>query len=132
MSTTISPKAWPLAPDSLTTAILELVKKAQNSKQLRKGANEVTKSLNRSKAEIVIIAADTDPIEIVMHLPLLCEDKNVPYVYIPSRAALGRACSIPRSAIAVSIVQNNKGRDSFQKEIENMKNKIEQLFTNGQ
>lgn len=43
------------------------------------------------------------PIEIVLHLPLLCEDKNVPYVYVPSRAALGRACGVSRNVIACSI-----------------------------
>lgn len=34
-----------------------------------------TKALNRGKAELILLAADTEPIEILMHLPLLCEDK---------------------------------------------------------
>jgi len=42
---------------------------------LKKGANEATKTLNRGIAELIIIAADTEPLEIVLHLPLLCEDK---------------------------------------------------------
>jgi U4/U6 small nuclear ribonucleoprotein SNU13 len=42
---------------------------------LKKGANETTKALNRGMAGLVIIAADTQPLEIVLHLPLLCEDK---------------------------------------------------------
>ena len=29
------------------------------------------------------MAADAEPIEILLHLPLLCEDKNVPYVFVP-------------------------------------------------
>lgn len=39
--------------------------------------NEIkaTKALNRGKAELILMAADTEPIEILMHLPLLCEDK---------------------------------------------------------
>ncbi|PHS61959.1 MAG: hypothetical protein COB09_16080 [Thalassobium sp.] len=48
---------------------------------MKKGANECTKALNRSLAELVIIAADTSPLEIVMHLPLICEDK-VFYLYL--------------------------------------------------
>ena len=51
---------------------------------MKKGANETTKSLNRGVAELVVLAADTTPLEIVLHLPLLCEDKNVPYVYVES------------------------------------------------
>ena len=44
--------------------------------QLKKGANEATKTLNRGIAEVVILAADTSPLAILLHLPLLCEDIN--------------------------------------------------------
>ena len=120
----VSPKAYPLANSDLTAAILELVQSANNNKQLRKGANEVTKTLNRSTAEMVLIAGDADPIEIVMHLPLLCEDKNVPYIFVPSRAALGRACGVSRPVIACSITKRDDSR--LKKNIENLKTKIEQ------
>ena len=122
----VSPKAFPLANNDLTAPILELISNAQNNKQLRKGANEVTKTLNRSTAEMVIIAGDTDPIEIVMHLPLLCEDKNVPYIFISSRSALGRACGVSRSVIACSIVKKDGSR--LKKPIDAIKAKIEQAF----
>lgn len=55
-----------------------------------------TKTLNRGISEFVVMAADTEPIEILLHLPLLAEDKNVPYVFVPSKAALGRACGVSR------------------------------------
>lgn len=77
-----------------------------NYKQLRKGANEVTKTLNRGISEFIVMAADAEPIEILMHLPLLCEDKNVPYVFIRSKQALGRACGVSRSVIACSVTIN--------------------------
>lgn len=34
-----------------------------------------TKALNRGISEFIIMAADTEPLEILLHLPLLCEDK---------------------------------------------------------
>lgn len=71
----INPKAYPLADEELNKSILDLVQQAVNYKQLKKGANEATKALNRGKAELILMAADTEPIEILMHLPLLCEDK---------------------------------------------------------
>ncbi|PAV21039.1 13 kDa ribonucleo -associated [Pyrrhoderma noxium] len=86
-------KAWPIAPAALTNSIMDLVQQAADYKQVKKGANEVTKTLNRGIAEFIILTADTEPIEILLHLPLLCEDKNVPYIYVPSKAALGRACA---------------------------------------
>ena len=80
---TMSEKAFPLADADLTIALLDLVQQATNYKQTKKGANEATKTLNRGISEIIIMAADAEPIEILLHLPLLCEDKNVPYVFVP-------------------------------------------------
>src|SRR3989338_985902 len=99
----INPKAYPLAGSELSVALLELIQQATNYKQLRKGANEATKTLNRGQSELIVLAADTQPIEILLHLPLLCEDKNVPYVFVPSKVALGRACGVSRAVIAASV-----------------------------
>ncbi len=78
-----NPKAYPLADSELTVAILDLVQQASNYKQLKKGANEATKTLNRGISELIVMAADTEPLEILLHLPLLCEDKvsiNIAYI----------------------------------------------------
>ncbi|RDD40655.1 NHP2-like protein 1 [Trichoplax sp. H2] len=81
----VNPKAYPLADQQLTIKILDLVQQAVNYKQLKKGANEATKALNRGISEFIVMAADTEPLEILLHLPLLCEDKNVPYVFVKSK-----------------------------------------------
>jgi U4/U6 small nuclear ribonucleoprotein SNU13 len=80
---TMSEKAFPLADADLTIALLDLVQQATNYKQTKKGANEATKTLNRGISEMIVMCADAEPIEILLHLPLLCEDKNVPYVFVP-------------------------------------------------
>ncbi|KYN44168.1 NHP2-like protein 1 like protein [Trachymyrmex septentrionalis] len=98
----VSPKAYPLADASLTIKILNLVQQALSYGQLKKGANEATKSLNRGLSEFIVMAADTQPLEILLHLPLLCEDKNVPYVFVRSKQALGRACGVSRPVVACS------------------------------
>jgi len=72
--------AWPIADQALSQEILDLVQQASHYRQLKKGANEATKTLNRGISEIIILAADTAPLAILLHLPLLCEDKNTPYV----------------------------------------------------
>jgi ribosomal protein L7Ae-like RNA K-turn-binding protein len=54
---------------------LEILQTAAGFKKIKKGANEATKTLNRGQSELIIIAADAQPLEIVLHLPLLCEDK---------------------------------------------------------
>ena len=85
-----------------------------------------TKTLNRGKAELIILAADTTPLAILLHLPLLCEDKAVPYVYVPSKIALGRACGVSRSVIAASVITNEAS--DLMSQIRTLKDKVERLL----
>lgn len=120
------PRAYPLAESALSQQILDVIQQAQNLRQLKKGANEATKTLNRGISEFIIMAADAEPIEILLHLPLLCEDKNVPYVFVPSKTALGRACGVSRPVIAASVTTNDSS--SIKTQIYSIKDKIETLL----
>ncbi|KAJ3322713.1 RNA binding protein snu13 [Boothiomyces sp. JEL0866] len=121
-----NPKAFPLADAQLSNKIIDLVQQASHYKQLKKGANEATKTLNRGISEFIVMAADTEPLEILLHIPLLCEDKNVPYVFVPSRAALGRACGVSRAVVACSVTTNDASE--LKSQIQNIKNEIEKLI----
>jgi ribosomal protein L7Ae-like RNA K-turn-binding protein len=103
-----------------------------------------TKTLNRGIAEFIILTADTEPLEILLHLPLLCEEKvrllrridwhafmtdplqNVPYVFIESKAALGRACGVTRPVIAASVT-TTESRE-LHSQIQTIKKAIERLM----
>eukprot|EP00161_Ancyromonas_sigmoides_P003448 TRINITY_DN1320_c0_g1_i1.p2 TRINITY_DN1320_c0_g1~~TRINITY_DN1320_c0_g1_i1.p2 ORF type:complete len:127 (+),score=64.69 TRINITY_DN1320_c0_g1_i1:185-565(+) len=122
----VNAKAYPLPDSKLTNTILDLVQQAANYQQLKKGANEVTKTLNRGTAEIVVMAADTEPIEIVLHLPLLAEDKNVIYCFVESKVALGRACGVSRPVIAASITMQEGSQ--LKAQINSLKTAIEKLL----
>ncbi len=122
----VNPKAYPLADAQLTISIMDIVQQAANYKQLKKGANEATKTLNRGIAEFVVMAADTEPLEILLHLPLLAEDKNVPYVFVPSKQGLGRACGVCRPVIACSVTTNEGSQ--LKSQIQQLKDSIEKLL----
>jgi U4/U6 small nuclear ribonucleoprotein SNU13 len=122
----VNPKAYPLAKPDMTAKILDLVQQSANYKQLRKGANEATKTLNRGTTDLIILAADTEPLEIILHLPLLCEDKNVPYIFVKSKMALGRACGVSRPVVACSILSHEGSQLSSQ--IKELKDAIEQIL----
>ena len=66
---------------------------------------------------LVVIAADISPIDVLSHLPILCEDKNVPYIYVKSRAEVGEACKTKRPTSCVLIQapgkDSKKVKDSF-------------------
>nr|XP_027193871.1 NHP2-like protein 1 homolog [Dermatophagoides pteronyssinus] len=120
-----NPKAYPLAPKELETELYNLIQAAIKQGQIRRGANEAAKALNKGRAEIIVLAADTEPIEIVLHLPLLCEDKNIPFVFVNSRSALGRACGVTRSVIALAITTDD--RSPLEKQILKIRDAIEQI-----
>lgn len=103
-----------------------------------------TKTLNRGIAEFIVLTADTEPLEILLHLPLLCEEKvhrlcyinwcilltaslqNVPYIFIESKAALGRACGVTRPVIAASVTTNEQRE--LQSQIQTVKKAIDKLM----
>ena len=122
----VSDKAFPLADAKMSQAIYDVVQQASNQKQIKKGANEATKALNRGIADLIVLAGDANPIEILLHLPLLCEDKNVPYVFVPSKAALGRSAQVSRNVIALAITQNEHSH--LKPTIDGLKVEIERLL----
>ncbi len=100
-------------PEELKGKVLEMVSKIGNSGKVRKGVNEVTKSIERGKAKLVIIAEDVQPAEIVMHLPVLCEEKNVPYVSVSSKEELGKHVGL-NVASSVSIEEPGDAKEQFE------------------
>ncbi|KAL6341899.1 hypothetical protein AAG906_038144 [Vitis piasezkii] len=79
-------KSYLFVDAQLTITILDLIQQAVNYKQLKKGANEATRPLNRSISEFIVMAADIEPLEILPHLPLLVEDKLCPiYLYLQNK-----------------------------------------------
>lgn len=85
-----------------------------------------TKTLNRGISEFIVMAADAEPLEIILHLPLLCEDKNVPYVFVRSKQALGRACGVSRPIIATSVTI--KEGSQLKPQIQSVQMAIERLL----
>ena len=122
----VSEKAFPLADAKMSQAIYDVVQQASNNKQIKKGANEATKALNRGIADLIVLAGDANPIEILLHLPLLCEDKNVPYIFVPSKTALGRASQVSRNVIALAVVQSDNKQLS--NKVQSVKTEIERLL----
>ncbi|MCD6470590.1 50S ribosomal protein L7ae [Candidatus Bathyarchaeota archaeon] len=98
-------------PAELANATYEAVQIAARTGKVRKGTNETTKAVERGLAKLVIIAEDVDPPEVVAHLPLLCDERKVPYIYVPSKAKLGSAAGIDVSAASACIIEPGEAVD---------------------
>lgn len=90
---------------------LEAVRLARQKGSVKKGVNEVTKSVERGMAALVLIAGDVEPEEVVMHLPTLCEQKRIPFVYIPTKLEIGNAVGInvPCASVAIEKAAEGEG-----------------------
>ena len=93
-------------PKEISDAAYEALRQAKQSGKIRKGTNETTKAIERGVAKLVIIAEDVEPPEVVAHLPIICDERSVPYVFVPTRASMGPALGIDVGAASACIVES--------------------------
>ncbi|HXG13745.1 MAG TPA: 50S ribosomal protein L7Ae [Candidatus Nitrosotenuis sp.] len=91
-------------PGDLINPILEAVRVASQSGKVRKGTNEATKAIERGISKLVVIAEDVEPPEVVAHLPIICEEQNAAYAFVPSKQELGKALGIDVTSAAAAII----------------------------
>lgn len=90
-------------PKEVVDGVVEALSVAKDSGKIRKGINETTKSIERKAAKLVVMAGDVEPEEIIIHIPMLCEEKGIPFVYVPTKADLGKAVGIPVPTSSVAL-----------------------------
>ncbi|MHA1590712.1 MAG: 50S ribosomal protein L7Ae [Candidatus Njordarchaeales archaeon] len=109
-------------PSELAGEALKLLEEVRREGgKVRKGVNETTKAIERGQAKLVYIAMDVNPPEIVMHLPPLCEERGVPYLFVPSKAELGKAAGIERPASSAAIVDPGRATEKLQRIIQKIR-----------
>jgi large subunit ribosomal protein L7Ae len=97
---------------------------AVKAKVVKYGLNNVTSLVESKKAQLVIIAHDVDPLELVLWLPTLCRKKDVPYLIVKGKSRLGKVVHKKNAAVlAVTSINEadkkalellvQKARDNF-------------------
>jgi len=92
-------------PAEVADAACEALQIATQTGQVRKGTNETTKAIERGIAKLVIIAEDVEPPEVVAHLPILCDERKIPYVFVSTKEKLGSAVGIDVPSASVCIIK---------------------------
>lgn len=98
-------------PKDLAETAYEALRIARETGKIKRGTNETTKSVERGIAKLVLIAENVEPPEIVAHLPLLCEERKIPYIYVPSKEKLGEAAGIDVKAASATIIEPGEAKD---------------------
>lgn len=88
--------------------IYDIISKAAKTGKIDRGINEVTKSLERGTAKLVVVASDVSPKELVQHLPILAKEKQIKYFEVDSKEKLGISAGIPVATGAVAIINEGE------------------------
>merc|ERR1739848_945144 len=116
--------AHPMASKKLTKKLYKCIKKGMKHKTfIRNGLKDVQARIRKGERGLVVFAGDVTPIDVMCHLPAVCEEKNLPYVYTPSRQLLGTAMGVKRGSLMVLIREHDDYKELF----EECKTEIEKL-----
>ncbi|KAG6142605.1 hypothetical protein E4U35_006257 [Claviceps purpurea] len=116
---TVVPFAVPVADEKGMKKVYKTIRKAAKNGTLKRGVKEVVKTLRKSPASapgytsfpgVVIIAGDISPMDVISHIPVLCEDHNVPFIFVTSRAELGAAAKTKRPTSVVMIMEKAESK----------------------
>lgn len=100
-------------PSDVQAKALQVVESAKAANGVRKGTNEATKAIERGEAKLVIIAEDVDPEEIVMHLPAICAERAIPFLFVAAKKDLGAAAGLKVGTAAVAITAAGSGESTL-------------------
>lgn len=108
-------------PEELVEKTYQVVEMSRDSGKVRKGTNEVTKLVERGDAKFVVMASDVSPEEILVHVPLLCEEKGIPYAYVPAKKQLGSAAGLKKETASIAILDAGKGKELMASVVDGLK-----------
>ncbi|CAF1696730.1 H/ACA ribonucleoprotein complex subunit 2-like protein [Brassica napus] len=123
----LAPIAKPLAGKKLQKKTFKLIQKAAGKKCLKRGVKEVVKSIKRGQKGICVIAGNISPIDVITHLPILCEEAGVPYLYVPSKEDLAQAGSTKRPTCCVLVMLKPAKGELSAEDLEKLKTDYEQV-----
>jgi len=98
-------------PKDVLEKTFEAIELAKKTGKVKKGTNETTKAVERGTAKLVVVAKDINPKEIVMHLPALCEEKEIPFIPVPSREELGTVAGLGISTSSIAVIQEGDAKN---------------------
>ncbi|KAI9117205.1 hypothetical protein K1719_011371 [Acacia pycnantha] len=125
----LSPIAKPLAGKKLGKRTLKLVRRASEHKCLKRGVKEVAKSIRRGHKGLCVIAGNISPIDVITHLPILCEESEIPYIYVPSKEDLASAGVTKRPTCCVLVMTKPAKGELDKGEQEKLKSDYDQVVS---
>ncbi|THG12379.1 hypothetical protein TEA_018739 [Camellia sinensis var. sinensis] len=119
----LAPIAKPLAGKKLSKRTFKLVRRGH--KCLKRGVKEVVKSIRRGHKGLCVIAGNISPIDVITHVPILCEEAEIPYIYVSSKEDLANAGATKRPTCCVLVLTKPTKGELTQEEQEKLKSEYD-------
>ena len=107
-------------PKELTEDAYDALELARDTGKIKRGSNEVTKTVERGQAKLVYLAKDVQPEEVIAHLPILCKEKGTPFIFVPSKEELGVSAGLEVPTASVAVVKPGKAAAKLKEIIEKL------------
>ena len=85
--------------------VYKVLKKIKNTGLIGKGILETTRAVEKRKAKLIIIAKNVIPKTLISHLPTLCRQKNIPYIWVKSKEKLGKVLGLEVNCTSCAIIE---------------------------
>ncbi|KAL9239435.1 hypothetical protein vseg_013758 [Gypsophila vaccaria] len=129
IAVSLAPIAKPLAGKKLCKKTFKLVRRAAEKKCLKRGVKEVVKSIRRGNKGICVIAGNISPIDVITHVPILCEENDIPYIYVPTKEDLASAGATKRPTCCVLVLPKPTKGELSQEDQDKLKEEYDVVAT---
>lgn len=82
--------------------------------------------MRKEEKGVVVLAGDVFPVDVIAHVPLLCEEASIPYCFVPRKTELGSAGLTKRPTSVVLVSRKNVTGD-VKEELETMENEVREM-----
>ena len=105
-------------PKDIQEQVYELVKAIgkDGRGKIKKGPNEVTKAAERGIASMIVMAENVNPGELLAHVPMICKEKGIPFIYVEDQGYLADSAGMPagtRTAAVAVLDVDKEAQDIF-------------------
>ncbi|KAI0563904.1 Ribosomal protein L7Ae/L30e/S12e/Gadd45 [Gracilaria domingensis] len=124
--TYLSPIARPLAGRKLTKRVFKLLGAAATAKALKRGVKEVVLAIRKGDTGVVVLAGDVFPIDVIAHVPILCEESNIPYCFVGRKTELGTA-GLTNRPTSVAMVSQKKAPEELTEHLQEVREEVRSI-----
>lgn len=112
-----------MAGRKLTKKLYKLIGHAAKNKAICRGIKEVVLAIRKGDRGVVVMAGDVFPIDVIAHLPVLCEEANIPYCFVSRKTELG-AAGLTKRPTSVVMVSEKRSDGDVKKELADLKEEV--------